>query len=224
MKIRIQQLCVSVCMQRPPLISNMDSRLKLSNIFQSDTLCVRQVSSRAGEVSCCDWLRGSDEIRGSTGIATTLGSHRRWDCYVWMLTPGFRKSIWLQFCFCRSLFHFFQEPLRLWILFHYIESVSNMSALSTHSWVRCIWRHLNLDPMLFFRVAWGYPKWRQRREQTTETHSCCKSPDVLVKWSFCGGLLNLQASSCATSISKTFSLRDLCFSLTSALGWELMIV
>lgn len=140
--------------------------------------------------SCCDWLRGSDEIRGSTGIATTLESHRRWDCYVRLLTPGFRKSIWLQSCFCLSLslFHFFQEPLRLWILFHYIESVCNMSALSTHSWARCIWRHLNLDPMLFFRVAWGYPKWRQRREQTTETHSCCKSPDILIKWSFCGGI------------------------------------
>lgn len=123
-----------------------------------------------------------------------------------------------------SLFHFFQEPLRLWILFHYIESVCNMSAQSTHSWARCIWRHLNLDPMLFFRVAWGYPKWRQRREPTTETHSCCKSPDILVKWSFCGELLNLQASSCVASISKTFSLRDLCFSLTSALGRELMIV
>lgn len=35
---------------------------------------VRQVSSRAGETSCCDWLRGSDCIRDCAGATTTLGS------------------------------------------------------------------------------------------------------------------------------------------------------
>lgn len=70
-------------LQKPPWISSMDSRQKLWNIFKSGTLCVRQVSSRAGETSCCDWLGGSDYIRDSAGATTTRGRrwefNRRWD-------------------------------------------------------------------------------------------------------------------------------------------------
>lgn len=176
---RLTQRLSRVAFCAPETASNFQREFQAEarwNIFQSRALCVRHVSSRAGETSRCDWLRGSDYIRDSAGATTTLESRWefswRWDYLVRPLTPCFKNEHVTVILSLKDI-----SPLAGTLDLGHIN-------MFHRSWITLppanMWRHLNQDPSLFFHLVWGSASGVKPQRDT-----CSLSPDILLEKPVC---------------------------------------